>query len=138
MFRYNWSQIKPRVITGNEGILLSFNRKAPQLGKNGNSQIDTQFIYLQQLHTFRWLIISLLCTAVPSKKSSHYMKGVLIGAMSTMALALVVLLAFLWVCLLAKKERAAKRYTEVRKQVHRDASMIFQSTPTYPLFTIYC
>lgn len=52
------------------------------------------------------------------------MKGVLIGAMSTMGLALVVLLAFLWVWLLSKKERAAKKYTEVRKQTHKDASKL--------------
>ncbi|XVF09152.1 hypothetical protein REPUB_Repub07fG0066900 [Reevesia pubescens] len=57
---------------------------------------------------------------VPTKRSSHYIKGVLIGAMSTMALVLVVLLAFLWICLLSKKERAAKRYSEVKKQVHQD------------------
>ncbi|OMP04906.1 hypothetical protein COLO4_09206 [Corchorus olitorius] len=55
----------------------------------------------------------------PTKRSSHYIKGVLIGAMSTMALVLVVLLAFLWICLLSKKERAAKRYTEVKKQVQQ-------------------
>ncbi|XVE57010.1 hypothetical protein DITRI_Ditri04bG0057500 [Diplodiscus trichospermus] len=60
--------------------------------------------------------------AVPTKRSSHYIKGVLIGAMSTMALVLVVLLASLWICLLSKRERAAKRYTEVKKQVHQDMS----------------
>ncbi|KAJ8771878.1 hypothetical protein K2173_027055 [Erythroxylum novogranatense] len=60
--------------------------------------------------------------AVPAKRSSHYVKGILIGVMSTMALTLVVLLAFLWICLLSKKERAAKKYTEVRKQVHQEAS----------------
>lgn len=62
--------------------------------------------------------------AVPAKRSSHYIKGVLIGAMSMMGLALVMLLAFLWVCLLTKKERAAKRYKEVKKQVEPEASEI--------------
>lgn len=50
------------------------------------------------------------------------MKGVMIGAMSTMGLALVVILSFLWICLLSKKERAAKRYTEVKKQVDQESS----------------
>ncbi|ESW27337.1 hypothetical protein PHAVU_003G193100 [Phaseolus vulgaris] len=60
--------------------------------------------------------------AVPAKRSSHYMKGVLIGAMATMGLALVMILSFLWTRLLSKKERAAKRYTEVKKQVDPGAS----------------
>jgi len=55
--------------------------------------------------------------AVPAKRSSHYMKGVLIGAMAIMGLALVMILSFLWTRLLSKKERAAKKYTEVKKQV---------------------
>ncbi|MBA0652159.1 hypothetical protein Goklo_019435, partial [Gossypium klotzschianum] len=69
------------------------------------------------------------------KRSSHYIKGVLIGAMSTMAVMLVVLLAFLWICLLSKKERAAKRYTEVKKQVHEDSSkklITFHGDLPYP------
>ncbi|XP_022737114.1 LRR receptor-like serine/threonine-protein kinase FEI 2 isoform X2 [Durio zibethinus] len=73
--------------------------------------------------------------SVPTKQSSHYIKGVLIGAMSTMALVLVVLLAFLWICLLSKKERAAKRYTEVKKQVHQDTStklITFHGDLPYP------
>lgn len=65
-----------------------------------------------------------MISAVPTKRSSHYIKGVLIGAMSTMALVLVMLLAFLWICLLSKKERAAKRYTEVKKQVQQDISKL--------------
>lgn len=73
--------------------------------------------------------------AVPTKRSSHYIKGVLIGAMSTMALVLVVLLAFLWICLLSKKERAAKRYTEVKKQAQQDIStklITFHGDLPYP------
>ncbi|KAL9326442.1 hypothetical protein ACSQ67_007087 [Phaseolus vulgaris] len=61
-------------------------------------------------------------SCVPAKRSSHYMKGVLIGAMATMGLALVMILSFLWTRLLSKKERAAKRYTEVKKQVDPGAS----------------
>ncbi|XP_059444321.1 LRR receptor-like serine/threonine-protein kinase FEI 2 [Corylus avellana] len=73
--------------------------------------------------------------AVPTKRSSHYIKGVLIGAMSTMSLALVVLLALLWVWLLSKKERTAKKYTEVKKQVDKEAStklITFHGDLPYP------
>ncbi|KAL4351528.1 hypothetical protein GQ457_06G037070 [Hibiscus cannabinus] len=74
-------------------------------------------------------------TAVQTKRSSRYIKGVLIGAMSTLAVMLVVLLTFLWICLLSKKERDAKRYTEVKKQVHQDMSaklITFHGDLPYP------
>ncbi|KAG5056639.1 hypothetical protein AAZX31_05G029100 [Glycine max] len=60
--------------------------------------------------------------AGPTKRPSHYMKGVLIGAMAILGLVLVIILSFLWTRLLSKKERAAKRYTEVKKQVDPKAS----------------
>lgn len=50
------------------------------------------------------------------------MKGVLIGAVATMGLAFVTILSFLWIRLLTKKERVAKKYTEVKKQVDPAAS----------------
>nr|XP_027121608.1 LRR receptor-like serine/threonine-protein kinase FEI 2 [Coffea arabica] len=71
----------------------------------------------------------------PTKRSSHYIKGVVIGAMSTMGFVLIVLLAFLWVCLLSKKERAAKRYTEVKKQIYQEPSaklITFHGDLPYP------
>ncbi|KAF9623819.1 hypothetical protein IFM89_005404 [Coptis chinensis] len=58
----------------------------------------------------------------PTKRSSHYFNGFLIGALSTMGVALVALLGFLWICFISKKERAAKKYREVKKQVDSDAS----------------
>ncbi|KAK9040029.1 hypothetical protein V6N11_015209 [Hibiscus sabdariffa] len=70
-----------------------------------------------------------------TKRSSRYIKGVLIGAMSTLAVMLVVLLTFLWICLLSKKDRDAKRYTEVKKQVHQDMSaklITFHGDLPYP------
>ncbi|XP_044476535.1 LRR receptor-like serine/threonine-protein kinase FEI 2 isoform X2 [Mangifera indica] len=73
--------------------------------------------------------------AVPTRRSSHYIKGVMIGAMSTMGLALLVLIVFLWICLPSKKERAAKQYTEVKKQVHEEAStklITFHGDMPYP------
>ncbi|CAN1189895.1 LRR receptor-like serine/threonine-protein kinase FEI 1 [Linum perenne] len=61
-------------------------------------------------------------TAVPAKRSSHYIKGLLIGLISAMGLTIIVLFGCLWVCMLSKKERAAKKYTQVKKQVHKEAS----------------
>ncbi|XP_043723341.1 LRR receptor-like serine/threonine-protein kinase FEI 1 isoform X7 [Telopea speciosissima] len=78
-------------------------------------------------------------TAVPTKRSSHYMSGILIGAMSTMGLVLIVLLIFLWICLPSKKERAAKEYKEVKKQVDQDSStklVTFHGNLPYPSFEI--
>ncbi|MED6216856.1 hypothetical protein PIB30_012025 [Stylosanthes scabra] len=60
--------------------------------------------------------------AVPPKKTSHYIKWLVIGAMTTMGIALVIILSFLWVRLLSKKERAARRYTEMKKQVDSESS----------------
>ncbi|XP_062116425.1 LRR receptor-like serine/threonine-protein kinase FEI 1 [Humulus lupulus] len=73
--------------------------------------------------------------AGPPKKSSHDIKGVMIGAMSIMGLTLIVLLLFLWTRLLSKKERAAKRYSEVRKQKVHEAStklITFHGDLPYP------
>ncbi|MED6181612.1 hypothetical protein PIB30_020876 [Stylosanthes scabra] len=60
--------------------------------------------------------------AVPPKRTSHYIKWLVIGAMTTMGIALVIILSFLWVRLLSKKERAARRYTEMKKQVDSESS----------------
>ncbi|KAJ8452363.1 hypothetical protein Cgig2_006168 [Carnegiea gigantea] len=77
--------------------------------------------------------------SVPSKRPSHYVKGLLIGAMSMLGVALLVLLAFLWVWSPSKKERAAKKYTEVKKQVEPEAStklITFHGDLPYPSFEI--
>ncbi|XAR50093.1 Non-specific serine/threonine protein kinase [Bertholletia excelsa] len=71
----------------------------------------------------------------PTKRSSHYIKGVLIAVMSIMGLLLITLLIFLWIWLLSKKERAAKRYTEVKKQVYQETStklITFHGDLPYP------
>ncbi|CAN7100796.1 unnamed protein product [Brassica rapa subsp. narinosa] len=52
----------------------------------------------------------------PPKRSSRLIKGILIGAMSTMAVAFIIIFVFLWVWMLSKKERTVKKYTEVNKQ----------------------
>ncbi|XXG40162.1 hypothetical protein AAC387_Pa01g0948 [Persea americana] len=59
-------------------------------------------------------------SGVPTKRLSRYLNGILIGAMSTMGLALLVLLSFLWICLLSKKGKLSEKYTKVNKQLDRD------------------
>ncbi|RAL39033.1 hypothetical protein DM860_011519 [Cuscuta australis] len=59
--------------------------------------------------------------SVPVKKPSHYIRAVVMGAMSTLGLGFIVLFVFLWVRAISKKERKAKKYTEVKKQVHKEA-----------------
>ncbi|XP_017249699.1 LRR receptor-like serine/threonine-protein kinase FEI 1 [Daucus carota subsp. sativus] len=73
--------------------------------------------------------------AVPSKGSSHYVKGALIGVMSAVSVALLVLLVFLWVRLLSKKERDAKKYKEVYKQTRKETGtklITFHGDLPYP------
>ncbi|CAN4086094.1 unnamed protein product [Withania somnifera] len=73
--------------------------------------------------------------AVPTKRSSHYIKAAVIGAISTLGFVLIVLFIFLWVWLLFKKERAAKKYTEVKKQVYKEPSaklITFHGDLPYP------
>ncbi|KAM1080949.1 hypothetical protein ACFX1X_015778 [Malus domestica] len=74
-------------------------------------------------------------TTMPSRRSSHYIKGVLIGAMSALGFAFFTLLTFLWVRFLSKKERVAKKYTEVKKQVNQESStklITFHGDMPYP------
>ncbi|KAK6920811.1 Protein kinase domain [Dillenia turbinata] len=71
----------------------------------------------------------------PSKKSSHYVKGLLIGVMSILAVAFGILFSFIWVWMLSKKDRALKRYTEVKKQVEPEGStklITFHGDLPYP------
>lgn len=65
---------------------------------------------------------SAFCFIVPVKRSSHYIKGLLIGAISTAGFVLVILLVLMWTRLVSKKERTAKSYLEVKKQNTRESS----------------
>ncbi|CAI8583550.1 unnamed protein product [Vicia faba] len=58
----------------------------------------------------------------PKRSSSHYLKAVLIGAVATLGLALIITLTLLWIRSSSKKERAVRKYTEVKKQVDPSAS----------------
>ncbi|KAI3726905.1 hypothetical protein L1987_66712 [Smallanthus sonchifolius] len=71
--------------------------------------------------------------AVP-KRSTHSLKGALIGVVTALVLALV-FFVFLLVWMLSKKERAAKKYVVVKKQVHQETStqlLTFHGDLPYP------
>ncbi|XP_038878770.1 LRR receptor-like serine/threonine-protein kinase FEI 2 [Benincasa hispida] len=73
--------------------------------------------------------------AVPPKRSSHYIKGLLIGTISSAGFVLVILIVFMWTRLLSKKERTAKSYMEVKKQRNRESSaklITFHGDLPYP------
>ncbi|KAF7806162.1 LRR receptor-like serine/threonine-protein kinase FEI 1 [Senna tora] len=60
---------------------------------------------------------------VPTKRtSSHYMKVLIISAMCAMGLALVIMVSILWICLLSKRERASRRYKNIKKQFYPESS----------------
>ncbi|EPS65760.1 hypothetical protein M569_09017, partial [Genlisea aurea] len=54
------------------------------------------------------------------KRRSRYIKGLVIGAVSAVGFAVVMLACFIWLRILTHKERAARRYTEVKKQVYQE------------------
>lgn len=51
-----------------------------------------------------------------TRRTPHFLNGVLIGAMSTLGLALVAILGFLWICLLSRKGNLSEKYVKVDKQ----------------------
>ncbi|XP_019706723.1 LRR receptor-like serine/threonine-protein kinase FEI 1 [Elaeis guineensis] len=57
---------------------------------------------------------------VSTKRTTHFLNGIIIGAMSTMALALVAVLGFLWICLLSRKGKVGGKYIKVDKQFVQD------------------
>ncbi|KAI4303890.1 hypothetical protein MLD38_039474 [Melastoma candidum] len=71
----------------------------------------------------------------PRKRPSRYIKGILIGAMSTLGASIAVVVLFLSVRLHTKKERAATKYREVTKQAELDANvklLTFHGDMPYP------
>ncbi|KAF6159926.1 hypothetical protein GIB67_033010 [Kingdonia uniflora] len=126
----------------NVGVLATFGRKSftgnldlcgPQVQKPcqgslgfpamlphaESEEAPSKFLYLSKTNTY---INYGVDAPVSSKRSYHYLKGLFIGVLCTMAIALVVLLSFLWVRILSKKERAAKKYREFNKQTNREIS----------------
>ncbi|KAK1290806.1 LRR receptor-like serine/threonine-protein kinase FEI 1 [Acorus calamus] len=58
---------------------------------------------------------------VESKKSPHYLNGVLIGSLTTVGLALLVILSLIWVYLLSRKgRRLSDRYSKIDKPLVQD------------------
>ncbi|XP_008810950.2 LRR receptor-like serine/threonine-protein kinase FEI 1 isoform X2 [Phoenix dactylifera] len=57
---------------------------------------------------------------IAPKRTTHFLNGIIIGAMSTMALALVAVLGFLWICLLSRKGKVGGKYSKVDKQLVQD------------------
>lgn len=56
-----------------------------------------------------------------NNKTSHFLNGVVIGSMSTMAVALVAVLGFLWVCLLSRKKNGVN-YVKMDKPTVPDGN----------------
>uniref|UniRef100_A0A804IV40 Protein kinase domain-containing protein n=1 Tax=Musa acuminata subsp. malaccensis TaxID=214687 RepID=A0A804IV40_MUSAM len=74
-------------------------------------------------------------SSIPTKRSSHFLNGVILGAMTTMALALVSILGFLWICLLSRKEKLAENYVKAQKQLVQDVGtklVTFHGNLPYP------
>lgn len=71
-----------------------------------------------------------------TRKTSHFLNGIMIGAMSTMGLALLVILGFLWVCLLSRKGKMGEKYVKVDKQHLQDVGKfdVFTSLLSPSLF----
>ncbi|KAI4992140.1 hypothetical protein ZWY2020_046632 [Hordeum vulgare] len=58
-----------------------------------------------------------------NNKTSHFLNGVVIGSMSTMAVALVAVLGFLWVCLLSRKKNGVN-YVKMDKPTVPDGATL--------------
>ncbi|KAK8957590.1 LRR receptor-like serine/threonine-protein kinase FEI 1 [Platanthera zijinensis] len=62
---------------------------------------------------------SVISSTTPGRPS-HFLNGVILGAMSTVALAIILVLLFLWICLLSRKGKLAQRYSKMDKEVDHD------------------
>ncbi|KAL0914676.1 hypothetical protein M5K25_015044 [Dendrobium thyrsiflorum] len=60
---------------------------------------------------------SVIPPTTPGRPSSHFLNGVILGAMSTIGLAIILVLGFLWICLLSRKWKFGQRYAKVDKEV---------------------
>jgi hypothetical protein len=61
---------------------------------------------------------------INNNKASHFLNVVVIGSMSTMALALIAILGFLWICLLSRKKNIGGNYVKMDKQGVPDGNLI--------------
>ncbi|XP_078148762.1 leucine-rich repeat protein kinase family protein isoform X2 [Carex rostrata] len=59
---------------------------------------------------------------IATNRTSHFLNGLIIGSMSTMAVAVVAVLVFLWICMLSRKRNFDGKYVKMDKQLAQDAS----------------
>jgi len=52
---------------------------------------------------------------INNNKTSHFLNSIVIGSMSTLALALIPVLGFLWICLLSRKKSIGGNYVKMDK-----------------------
>ncbi|KAJ3674652.1 hypothetical protein LUZ60_005268 [Juncus effusus] len=67
-------------------------------------------------------IISPGVSPMETNRTSHFLNGVIIGSMSTMAFALVLILVFLWICMLSRKRSSGGKYVKMDKNLAQDSS----------------
>uniref|UniRef100_A0ACD5W6Y7 Uncharacterized protein n=1 Tax=Avena sativa TaxID=4498 RepID=A0ACD5W6Y7_AVESA len=60
---------------------------------------------------------------ISSNKTSHFLNGIVIGSMSTMAVALIAVMGFLWVCLLSRKKNGVD-YVKMDKPTVPDGAKL--------------
>ncbi|PAN22092.1 hypothetical protein PAHAL_3G512500 [Panicum hallii] len=61
---------------------------------------------------------------INNNKTSHFLNGIVIGSMSTLALALIAVLGFLWICLLSRKKSIGGNYVKMDKQTVPDGAKL--------------
>ena len=61
-------------------------------------------------------LVQIGVSPINNNKTSHFLNGIVIGSMSTLALALIAVLGFLWVCLLSRKKSIGGNYVKMDKQ----------------------
>jgi hypothetical protein len=59
---------------------------------------------------------------INNNKTSHFLNGIVIGSMSTLAVALIAVLGFLWICLLSRKKSIGGNYVKMDKQTVPDGN----------------
>ncbi|GJN35634.1 hypothetical protein PR202_gb24428 [Eleusine coracana subsp. coracana] len=61
---------------------------------------------------------------INNTKTSHFLNGIVIGSMSTLALALIAILGFLWICLLSRKKSIGGNYVKMDKHSVPDGAKL--------------
>ncbi|KAF8655920.1 hypothetical protein HU200_060875 [Digitaria exilis] len=61
---------------------------------------------------------------INNNKTSHFLNGIVIGSMSTLAVALIAVLGFLWICLLSRKKSIGGNYVKMDKQSVPDGAKL--------------